>query len=178
MQPPVLIQAKTGWRHGCQFWAGFRPGSAGKFSVPPTSYRFNSVNFGGYLSFMYTSKHLVHWCSARFSLHLLCCCISLPKFAVNSANSVKWATFGLVFGGSWVGIFTQTWQPWLTRVAVVAMWWWSPQMQYTSQHKVLHRAQTADTVKPIKKVAHTRLPSVGFRSWSRFLAVSMQVTES
>ena len=27
-----------------------------------------------------------------------------------------------------------------------------------------------------KKVAHTRLPSVGFRSWSRFLAVSLQVT--
>jgi len=26
------------------------------------------------------------------------------------------------------------------------------------------------------KVAHTRLPSVGFRSWSRFLAVSQQVT--
>ena len=26
-----------------------------------------------------------------------------------------------------------------------------------------------------KKVAHTRLPSVGFRSWSRFLAVSLQV---
>ena len=25
-----------------------------------------------------------------------------------------------------------------------------------------------------KKVAHTRLPSVGFRSWSRFLAVSLQ----
>jgi len=28
------------------------------------------------------------------------------------------------------------------------------------------------------KVAHTRLPSVGFRSWSRFLAVSQLVTES
>jgi len=28
---------------------------------------------------------------------------------------------------------------------------------------------------PMKKVAHTRLPSVGFRSWSRFLAVSLQV---
>jgi len=26
-------------------------------------------------------------------------------------------------------------------------------------------------------VAHTRLPSVGFRSWSRFLAVSLQVTK-
>jgi len=30
--------------------------------------------------------------------------------------------------------------------------------------------------KTIKKVARTRLPSVGFRSWSRFLAVSLQVT--
>ena len=27
-----------------------------------------------------------------------------------------------------------------------------------------------------KKVAHTRLPSVGYRGWSRFLAVSLQVT--
>jgi len=27
-----------------------------------------------------------------------------------------------------------------------------------------------------KKAAHTWLPSVGFRSWSRFLAVSLQVT--
>ena len=26
------------------------------------------------------------------------------------------------------------------------------------------------------KVAHTRLPSIGFRSWSRYLAVSLQVT--
>ena len=26
------------------------------------------------------------------------------------------------------------------------------------------------------KLAHTRLPNVGFRSWSRFLAVSLQVT--
>ena len=28
------------------------------------------------------------------------------------------------------------------------------------------------------KVAHTRLPSVGFRSWSRFLTVSLQVSKS
>jgi len=28
----------------------------------------------------------------------------------------------------------------------------------------------------LKRVAHTRLLSVGFRSWSRFLAVSLQVT--
>jgi len=30
--------------------------------------------------------------------------------------------------------------------------------------------------KKMVKVAHTRLPSVGFRSWSRFLADSLQVT--
>ena len=28
----------------------------------------------------------------------------------------------------------------------------------------------------LKKVAHTRLPSVGFRSWSQFLAVILQLT--
>jgi len=34
-----------------------------------------------------------------------------------------------------------------------------------------------DTVSgPVKKVAHARLPSAGFRSWSQFLAVSLQVT--
>ena len=32
-----------------------------------------------------------------------------------------------------------------------------------------------NTVKKVK-VAHTRLPSIGFRSWSRFLAVSLQAT--
>ena len=31
-------------------------------------------------------------------------------------------------------------------------------------------------IKTIKKVAHTRLPSVAFRSWSWFLSVSLQVT--
>ena len=36
------------------------------------------------------------------------------------------------------------------------------------------RAAAPEIVKV--KVAHTRLPSVGFRSWSRFLAVSLQVT--
>ena len=35
----------------------------------------------------------------------------------------------------------------------------------------------ADTPQQVEKikVAHTRLPSAGFRSWSRFLAVSLQV---
>ena len=33
-----------------------------------------------------------------------------------------------------------------------------------------------DTMLKKVKVAHTRLPSIGFRSWSRFLAVSLQVT--
>ena len=33
---------------------------------------------------------------------------------------------------------------------------------------------TFSCVKKVK-IAHTRLPSVGFRSWSRFLAVSLQV---
>jgi len=28
----------------------------------------------------------------------------------------------------------------------------------------------------LKKVAHTRLPSIGFQSWSQFLAVCLQVT--
>ena len=35
--------------------------------------------------------------------------------------------------------------------------------------------KVVDTHKKVK-VARTRLPSVGFRSWSRFLAVSLQVT--
>ena len=32
------------------------------------------------------------------------------------------------------------------------------------------------TLHYLKQVAHTRLPSVGFRIWSRFLVVSLQVT--
>jgi len=40
---------------------------------------------------------------------------------------------------------------------------------YISQNRVNCRIKKV-------KVAHTRLPSVGFWSWSRFLAVSLQVT--
>jgi len=46
-----------------------------------------------------------------------------------------------------------------------------PTIHLLNMHSVQH------TGKKVKvKVAHTRLPSVGFRSWSRFLAVSLQVT--
>jgi len=40
----------------------------------------------------------------------------------------------------------------------------------------VHMPWTSVNRNPIQKVAHTRLPSVGFRSWSRFLAVSLRVT--
>ena len=63
---------------------------------------------------------------------------------------------------------------------------WRGQMSYVLQlqcHNV-RQMETGDLVfgwtglliKTIKKVAHTRLPSVGFRSWSWFLSVSLQVT--
>ena len=39
------------------------------------------------------------------------------------------------------------------------------------RHQLLHNEKSKKV-----KVAHTRLPSVGFWSWSRFLAVSLQVT--
>ena len=43
--------------------------------------------------------------------------------------------------------------------------------------KIKVRSQSNVRVNKVKvNVAHTRLPSVGFRSWSRFLAVSLQVT--
>ena len=45
----------------------------------------------------------------------------------------------------------------------------SPPMTDQNLHYQQHTKQ-------YKKVAHTRLPSVWFRSWSRFLAVSLQVT--
>ena len=38
------------------------------------------------------------------------------------------------------------------------------------------RRVRSPTISKKAKVAHTRLPSVGFPSWSRFLAVSLQVT--
>jgi len=44
----------------------------------------------------------------------------------------------------------------------------------TVYYSVSQKKQDAKLL-PMKKVAHTRLPSIGFRSWSRFLAVSLQV---
>ena len=56
---------------------------------------------------------------------------------------------------------------------------YNPSSWYESQPVVYFLAQrkliTACNIKKIK-LAHTRLPSVGFQSWSRFLAVSLQVT--
>ena len=56
----------------------------------------------------------------------------------------------------------------------------SSQTHFTETSKKGTNAWTTKTSRQTqeskKKVAHTRLPSVGFRSWSRFLAVSLQVT--
>ena len=44
-------------------------------------------------------------------------------------------------------------------------------------HDKTHKMVQNDVMQTkLEKVAHTRLPSVGFRSWSRFFAVSLQVT--
>ena len=44
-------------------------------------------------------------------------------------------------------------------------------------HELNHSSRTTVwTVNKKVKVADTRLPSVGFRSWSRFLTLSLQVT--
>ena len=53
-----------------------------------------------------------------------------------------------------------------------------PSHQYLSLTASQHRADSEWTngFKKVSKVARTRLPSVGFRSWSRFLAVSLQLT--
>jgi len=45
---------------------------------------------------------------------------------------------------------------------------WDVQSCWLSAYSPQHKVRV--------KVAHTRLPSVGFQSWSRFLAVSLQVT--
>ena len=61
----------------------------------------------------------------------------------------------------------------LTRVTNDASWNWVNSLQVSS---VQFSSPTVNTVLEGEiKVAHTRLPSVGFRSWSRFLAVSLQV---
>jgi len=75
-------------------------------------------------------------------------------------------------------------------------WGWGsgPQRKYYSRLPCLHGYTSQPKLKQIQsrpcgateallllllllsiKVAHTRLPSVGFRSWSRFSAVSLQV---
>ena len=51
----------------------------------------------------------------------------------------------------------------------------SPTPSDTRRSRVNQTLRDLCTVKKVK-VAHTRLSSVGFRSWSRFLAVSLQVT--
>ena len=50
--------------------------------------------------------------------------------------------------------------------------------QFSSDHTALTLAAAQAVVLAAKKVkvAHPRLPSVGFRSWSLFLTVSLQVT--
>ena len=48
---------------------------------------------------------------------------------------------------------------------------------YWMQQAFVYQRLSTDSQNEVKKVkvVHTRLPSVGFRSWSRFLAVSLQV---
>jgi len=52
---------------------------------------------------------------------------------------------------------------------------WTPRIIIPSRTFVLWLWLGFRLIKTVK-VAHTRLPSVGFRSWSRFFAVSLQVT--
>ena len=49
--------------------------------------------------------------------------------------------------------------------------------QQQQHQSIAHLNEVSHTTHSAKKVkvAHTRLPSVGFRSWSQFLAVSLQV---
>ena len=47
---------------------------------------------------------------------------------------------------------------------------------YDATHVLTPSQRPARIMQRKVKAAHTRLPSVGFRSWSRFLAVSLQVT--
>ena len=50
--------------------------------------------------------------------------------------------------------------------------------QHQNETSVINSTRISNNWAAVKKVkvAHTRLPSVGFRSWCRFLAVSLQVT--
>jgi len=53
---------------------------------------------------------------------------------------------------------------------------WDRQTDGRTLDRCIDPAPQTMRVKVKVRVAHTRLPSVGFRSWSRFLAVSLQVT--
>ena len=61
-----------------------------------------------------------------------------------------------------------TWPTWPTQICWPA---WP-----VTRDPLTHCHLCRRLIKKVKKVAHTRFPSVGFRSWSRFLAVSLQVT--
>jgi len=51
------------------------------------------------------------------------------------------------------------------------------EIHYISSYAANKQITTLTIVKKVK-LAHTRLPSEGFRNWSWYLAVSLQVTES
>ena len=65
---------------------------------------------------------------------------------------------------------------------VVLVWWHKMLPQLLLVHEQTGTCRNPSVSIPprarsyFKKVAHTRLPSIGFRSWSRFLAVSLQET--
>jgi len=98
------------------------------------------------------------------------------------SSACSWTSHGMTYGTNIkITECVHTGQQWLQHS------WWVHRHSSQSDSRVTRaRESLASYYFPLAlwlpisvlkvKVEHTRLPSVGFRSWSQFLAVSMQVT--
>jgi len=85
----------------------------------------------------------------------------------------------IVYASKLGRLVLSTWIPKAAVHAEVRVGYWcsvqSSSWAVNNPFKSLLLSNNATVLKKVK-VAHNRLPSIGFRSWSRFLAVSLQVT--
>jgi len=142
---------------------------------------------------VYAQLRILGWRKIRLNLYVYCWLVLLQKWAgvircfTLTALSVRWRSVYNSTNISETNLFYEylntffAFSRWLSTHAnigrgkriTVSLWFmsWCRDAIYVCLSVCL----LVTTVWKVK-VAHTRLPSVGFRSWSRFLAVSMQVT--
>jgi len=109
--------------------------------------------------------------------------IITPMSPYVQPDQQAWGLFSLWIVGcrSWKGLRVMDqegpWQVHCSPSPVHTTWCSGSHKQQQQHQSIAHLNEVSHTTHSAKKVkvAHTRLPSVGFRSWSQFLAVSLQV---